>query len=407
MTGAGTTGVPRVPADLGGRPGPDREPGVAGGPVRGWCRRLSYVGLWSPGRLHPAALPVLGTLGTLLGPRHPNGHPGHVETRRTRQALRPTVRARPTAIVRTRPTAAVRTGLVTAVVLAVAACTGPSHQVGSTEPPTVSPSAATPDATLPPDALAGVVVEIRQSRSDWAARVVQLRVVNGTKAEVTIAAAELTAPTVEGTAVWAAIAPRRVPEGRHRDLSVPLGPATCPLPDTDGAVPRVTLVVVDAHGRTATTDIVPTDPQGHLTRIHGEDCAAAALDAAADVRLDRLTVEDRDGTLVGVLDLTVVPRTGGPPVGIGRIDGTVLLAPVGGAAWSPPELAAVAGPTTVGLELVPARCDPHAVAEDKRGTFLGLHATVGGVAQPVVYLDSGDDLRGDLHDYLARACGRA
>lgn len=322
-----------------------------------------------------------------------------MEPRRTGQALPPTVRAR--------TTASALVGMITALVLAVVACAGPSHQVG-TEPAAgaTSPAGGPTAATIPPDEIAGVVVEIRQSRSDWAARVVQLRVVNGTAGEVAVAAAELTAPTVEGTAVWAATTPRRVPEGRHRDLSVPLGSARCPLPPGDGTGPSVTLVVVSADGRTARTEVVPADPQGHLARIHGEDCAAAALEAAAEVRLDGLTVEDRDGTLVGVLDLTVVPRAGGPSLGIGRIDGTVLLAPVGGASWSPPELAVVAGPTTVRLELVPARCDAHAIAEDKRGTFLGLHATVGGVAQPVVYLAGEDDLRGDLHDYLARACGR-
>lgn len=336
----------------------------------------------------------------MLGPRHLNGHPGHV--RRSRAGLASGPPAPGPA------TAAARAGLVAVLTLALAACSGPSHQVGSPpSSPTAEEGAPAPDAeaALPLAELAGLVVEIRQSRSDWAARVVQLRVVNGTGAELSVTTAGLTAPTVEGTATWERTAPRRVPEGRHRDLSVPLGPPRCPAPTGERAGPSVTLGLADAEGRTARLEVVPADPQGHLSRIHGEDCAGVALREAADVRLDRLTLEDRDGALIGVLDLSVTPRAGGPALGIGRIDGTVLLAPVGGTSWSPPELAQVTAPTTVRLELVPARCDAHAVAEDKRGTFLGLHTTVDGVAQPVVYLDSGDELRGELHDYLAQACG--
>jgi hypothetical protein len=274
----------------------------------------------------------------------------------------------------------------------------------SSAPPAQESAPAT-EAALPLGELAGLAVEIRQSRSDWAARVVQLRVLNGTGAELSVTTAGLTAPTVEGTAAWETAAPRRVPEGRHRDLSVPLGPPVCPSPPGEQTGPSVTLTVTDAEGRTARLELVPADPQGHLTRIHGEDCAGEAVGHAADIRLDRLSVEDRDGALIGILDLSVTPRAGGPALGISRIDGTVLLAPVGGTSWSPPELAPVTATTTVRLELVPARCDAHAVAEDKRGTFLGLHTTVDGVSQPGVYLDSGDERRGELHDYLARACG--
>lgn len=341
----------------------------------------------------------------MLGPRHLNGHPGHVRRSRAGPVSGPRTPGP--------ATAAARTGLVAALALALAACSAPSHQVGSPDAspaveegtPAPEPDAALPHDELPHDELTGLVVEIRQSRSDWAARVVQLRVVNGTGAELSVTAAGLTAPTVEGTATWEATAPRRVPEGRHRDLSVPLGAPRCPVPPGGQAGARVTLGLSDAEGRTASLEAVPADPQGHLERIHGEDCAAAALGEAADVVLDRLTVEDRAGALIGVLELSVTPRAGGPALGITRIDGTVLLAPVGGTSWSPPELAPVTAPTTVRLELVPARCDAHAVAEDKRGTFLGLHTTLDGVPQPVVYLDSGDELRGELHDYLAQACG--
>ena len=71
-----------------------------------------------------------------------------------------------------------------------------------------------------------------------------------------------------------------------------------------------------------------------------------------------------------------------------------------------PALAApVTVTTTVRLELTPSRCDAHAVAEDKRGTFLGVHASVGGTDQATFFLGVPDGVLGQVHDYVARSCG--
>ena len=57
------------------------------------------------------------------------------------------------------------------------------------------------------------------------------------------------------------------------------------------------------------------------------------------------------------------------------------------------------------LPVVPSRCDPHAVAEDKRGTFFGVRARVDGVEQPVFYVPASDALRGAVYDLVAESCG--
>jgi hypothetical protein len=108
-----------------------------------------------------------------------------------------------------------------------------------------------------------------------------------------------------------------------------------------------------------------------------------------------------DGRLAATVSLQVTPVDGGPDVRLTQVDGTVLLAPVGGATSWP----VVGSPATVPLQLVPSRCDAHAVAEDKRGTFFGVHATVDGVPQPVFYVASSDRLRGALHDFVTTSCG--
>ncbi len=298
-----------------------------------------------------------------------------------------------------------------AVGLGLAACTGAGPDAAGDVSPT--PSAA----PLPADVLAGMTVVIAQSRSDWADRVVQLTVTNSGTEPVDIVAAALTSDLFDGVAV--PDEGRPVPAGTSRSLSVPLGAPRCG-DDRPGAVPAATatLTLADAAGRSSTVDLPADDPRGHLPRIHGEDCAAAAVAAGAELSVaDALVVQEVAGELLGSLDLTLTPRTGGPVVTVTEVDGTVLLAPLTGAAWSMPELTTAPpgastspasgepGAVTAALTFRPARCDAHAVAEDKRGTFLGVHTTVDGVAQPVFYLAVTTEVRGQIHDYIGQACG--
>ena len=291
--------------------------------------------------------------------------------------------------------------------LLVSGCSSePPPTASSASPSSASPSSGPPSPAGPlPDAtLAAVTAEVRQSRADWGDRVVQVRVHNDGDTPLTVTRVVLTAGTVEGTAASHPDRVREVPAGSHRDASVPLGAARCPAPGPPARQVRVGLV--DGAGRTGELTVVAEDPQGHLSRIHGEDCAAAAVSRGLRIHaLGPLEVVERDGALVATVTLALAPVPGGPPVTLDRVDGTTLLSPAPGPAWSTPTPPGpVASPTTVTLDARPGRCDPHAVAEDKRGTFLGLHTTVDGVDQPVFYLTLGDDLRGAVYDYVARAC---
>ncbi len=298
------------------------------------------------------------------------------------------------------------------VVLGLAACTGAGPDAAG-DPSTAS----TPSATPPPaDVLAGVTVAIAQSRSDWADRVVQLTVTNGGAGPVDIVAAALTSDLFDGPAV--PDQGRPVPAGTSRSLSVPLGAPRCEGGEPSTAAPTVTLTLADATGRGSTVDLSADDPRGHLTRIHREDCAAAAVAAGAELSVaDALVVHEVAGELLGSVDLTLTPRPGGPAVAVTEVSGTVLLAPLTGATWPTQELTTAPpgattspapgepGAVTTALTFRPGRCDAHAVAEDERGTFLGVHTTVDGVAQPVFYLAVTTEVRGQIHDYIGQACG--
>lgn len=260
---------------------------------------------------------------------------------------------------------------------------------------------------------AGVTTEIRQSRSEWAARVVDVRVVNAGPQPVEVRTATLTTSTAVGSATSDPARGRAVPAGRTRDFSVPLGPPRCRRGDETGRrrvdePPSVRLELVDAAEGVTTVATTPADPQGHLARVLAEDCAGAAALAAADLRLGhRVAVsEDDAGAVVGHLTLMVRPVAGAPGLTVDRIDGTVLIDPVGGPSWHPAELSLpLTGPVSVDLPFTAARCDPHAVAEDKRGTHLAVHARLDGRPLHAFYLGADEDLRGQVHDLVALACG--
>lgn len=298
------------------------------------------------------------------------------------------------------------------LVLGLTACTSGAVGPDGSRTVSLSTSSETAPGPIADDALASLAVTIGQSRSDWAARIVQITVANAGTEDVDVTGAVLTSPLFDGDA--AADRERRVPAGTTRSLSVPLGEPVCgPVP---ASVPPASaaLTLADDAGRTAVLRTTADDPRGHLPRIHGEDCAAQAVAAGARLAVaDHLDTAESGGQLVGTLTVDLTPLLGGPSVQVTQIDGTVLLGPLGGASWSTPALTTAGagavgepdGPRSAALSFLPARCDAHAVAEDKRGTYLGVHATVDGVAQPVFYVGVPDDVRGAVHEYMGTACG--
>lgn len=309
----------------------------------------------------------------------------------------------------TRPAAAARTTRTLAaacgglLALALAAC-GP----GPGDPPAPTP---TPTPSPMPSAVAQAVsVEIYQARLDWVKRVVSLRVHNGSDQRLTVASARLSVPGFDGDAT--SDRSRRVPAGLSGDVKVPLGAPVC----SGGAPPaarttrapegtRAEVALADERGRTATVRVSVDDPTGNLARIHAEDCAAALVATGATLTLDpELTTEQAGDELRATVRLRVEPVPGGPPVEVHAVDRTIIFAPPDqGPSWPADVRAGTA--TVVDLVGVAPRCDPHAVAEDKRGTFLGVHASVDGVEQHVFYLTSPPALQGAIYAFIADACG--
>lgn len=280
--------------------------------------------------------------------------------------------------------------------IALAGCTAPDGAPGGG--PSPGPSASLPAATS-----SGLSVELRQARTERDDRIVQLRLRNGSTVPLEVSAARLETDQLEHAATTEPDWGRRVPAGAARSAPVPLGPTRCDV----GPSPGTALFrVVDEEGRSATVVLPVADPFGILDRIHDEDCSRAAVASGATLAIaDTLTTTRTDGELVATIELVITPVSGGPEVVVDSVDSTVLLRPPSGARSWPVGVSTDDGPTRVPLTLVPTRCDQHAVAEDKRGTFFGVRATVDGEPQAVHHLPVSADLGRELYAFIGEHCG--
>ena len=154
------------------------------------------------------------------------------------------------------------------------------------------------------------------------------------------------------------------------------------------------------------------DPFGVLARNNSEMCLAREASAVAAIVLAPDLEVAPDGR-TAVVRLLIQPHaaTGAGAAGAGelvidRVEETTLLAEAPQTPW-PHALALRAGgpPAEVRLGIRPARCDPHAVAEDKVGTLLPLQVRVAG-REGVLKIDAGSRLRGRIYDFVTKACGR-
>ncbi len=249
-----------------------------------------------------------------------------------------------------------------------------------------------------------VQLEVVQLRGDVAGGFIELRVTNPGAHELVVERA-----TYESSA-WSAPMERvdeaRIPSGGRRNLRLQLPEPTC----ASGPVEhRATLELEDG----TVLEGVPEDPFGHVGTADDLICDLRAFER--DVAAVSWLQPDisPDGVGPAVLRLEVSPRPGAAaPLGsIDAVLATVLLAPADAAGQRlealPVAIGVIAGaaPTVVDVPLVPARCDLHAVAEDKQGTILTIRATAGD--EPVdLRLPVPDDQRNALLAWVVASCAR-
>jgi hypothetical protein len=291
---------------------------------------------------------------------------------------------------------------VAAVFPALSACTAPEPQESA--------------GPLP------ITVEVNQSRDQYGKQAIQLLLTNVSGRPMTVAAAQLVSPLFRGGILWEPTGGGlELPPDQPKSLPARLPAPVCGAKQSTArqsateqaatgqstAQQPVATVRYSQAGQAGVREVAPVavDPFGVLERNNMELCLAAEAAAVADIALDR-RLEVAPDSRTAVVRLVITPKeTGGEgSMTIASIDGTTLIAEPAEGPW-PRNVRIVQGAprSELRLRIRPARCDPHAVAEDKVGTLLPVHVSVGG-REGQLKIAAGTALRGQIYDFVTSAC---
>lgn len=269
------------------------------------------------------------------------------------------------------------------VLLALAACQG------ADDPDPVE--APVPD---------GVVMHVDQSRMERKGREAFVRIDNGTDRSMTVESLRLTSPRLPDV-TWKG---REVVGATYQgDVEIDLPRGRCGT-DVDATV---TLHYRLGDGPLTVSTGPADDIYGAIGLIADRDCAETTLTTAADVTVGEPTVDGEGLDSVLRLPVTMSPTGRSTGVEFGGFESTVLFRQTAG---SPADVSVPLGagdPTTTQvLSIVPTRCDPHALAEDKVGTLFGVRVRGAGLAEDAdYYLPMTRKQRSALHDFFGTHCG--
>jgi hypothetical protein len=248
-----------------------------------------------------------------------------------------------------------------------------------------------------------VSVALVQNRSDPPVGRLQLRVTNESAEPLRIRTATLESTALTKPAEWRK--GTTVPAGATRDLPVQFPGASC----AEGEPQTVVRIEAETAAGPATVEVTPTDPNERMPLLTGTDCFAQEVAAAGRVSLAGLRVGDPAGP--AQLEVRLDSAGGDRGMRIVSMESTVLFNAVdssGAPSTSGAvglELAPGDAAVTALVPIVPNRCDPHALAEDKVGTLFVFAAEVEGGRSGKLTLPASPELRAELYDYFTQRCG--
>jgi hypothetical protein len=252
-----------------------------------------------------------------------------------------------------------------------------------------------------------ITVEVNQSRDQYGKQAILIQLTNTTDVPLAVSSARLMSRLFSGDISWETAGALELPPHQPKSLPARLPAASCGASADASAEPPGATLQFSEPGKDRTEATVgASDPFGVLARNAGELCLAAEATAVATMVLDPSLEVAPDGR-TAVVRLLLTPAAGGgaPKIlTIESIDGTTLLAESPTEPW-PRDVTVSTGGTAkeITLRIRPARCDPHAVAEDKVGTLLPLRVRVG-ERQGLVKVAAPDQLRGRIYDFVTAAC---
>ncbi|MGV8969911.1 MAG: hypothetical protein ACOH1J_05630 [Microbacteriaceae bacterium] len=275
----------------------------------------------------------------------------------------------------------------------------------------------------------GISVRLYQNRTDAAARQVQVQVANNTQLRLRVFALHLDSTRFVESARYDK--PNRVPPnsadipaGATRDLPIRLPTASC-APATqrdvmsfdyeweDGRKGGVVVDLAEAASPGSTTaapSTSATPSTSILDQITAIDCLAAAIADIVTI-VPPTDAEWMPGAhSPATLTIGFIPTGAEGSVLIATIGSTTLLAPLDVDGAPVPEarfdllVDASTGPASISLRVQPGRCDPHAIAEDKKGTLLPISVSITDGPSGTYSLPVSGEVRRSLYDYVTNWC---
>lgn len=244
-----------------------------------------------------------------------------------------------------------------------------------------------------------LIAQLNQFRDNYSTHIIEIQFSNPGPDTITVVRAALRTASFGGTIGWSSSADgTAIPPGQTKSLPVQLPSATCPPGSSESTVDYVLAGSDHVYSETV------TDPFGVLARNNSELCLERGASEVASLEL-LPTLDPGPGKGLATMTIMVKPRGGTGSMTIESISETTLLAADPGSPW--PHGVVIHGTdkdSTLSLSIRPARCDPHAVAEDKVGTLMPLHVTVNGVAG-TIKVAAGNALRGSIYDFVTKSCG--
>ncbi|MET0822558.1 MAG: hypothetical protein ABWY58_16475 [Aeromicrobium sp.] len=245
-----------------------------------------------------------------------------------------------------------------------------------------------------------VVMHIDQSRMERKGREAFVRIDNGTDRTLTVQALRLTSPRLPDV-TWKG----REVVGATYQGDVEIGLPNCGCGTDVDATVMLTYRLGDGP---ITVSTGPADDiYGAIGLIADRDCAQTTLTTAADVTVGDPTVDGEGMDSVLRLPVTLAPTGASTDVRFAGFESTVLFRQT---ADSPADVSVpldADDPVTKQvLSVVPTRCDPHALAEDKVGTLFGVRVRATGLSDDAeFYLPLTRAQRTALHDFFGTHCG--
>ncbi len=233
-----------------------------------------------------------------------------------------------------------------------------------------------------------------------AAHTLQVAVTNSSGATLAIESLVLHSDQFVAPARWpkerTTIAP-----GVTADLPVPLAAVNC---EAGWSLPQIDLKYRVGDGAAQSLTLEASDRLGQLAQISAVDCLFASVDEVVEITASTTpTILTASETPTARLDLTLRPTGAIGTVTVRGVRSTTLLSVTAHPASFPLTLTGSDEPVLLSLDIRPARCDAHAIAEDKRGTIFPLDVVVGDSSGEIAVAVS-DAVREDLYSFVRAAC---